>query len=286
MSLVRIFSGKVSGNTNFYNVTQNNSERFGQIYFLQGKEERLVETAGCGDIVAIPKLKQTLTSDTLAEQAHPVVFAPLALPETMMSASVKPRSRQDEEKISQALHKLVAEDLTFKVKVDPETKEMLISGMGDLHLNVMIGRLKKRFHVEVDLGTPKVPYKETITKTAKVQGKFKRQSGGRGQYGDVWIEVHPLERGKHFEFVDKVVGGAIPRNFIPSVEKGVVKAMNEGVVAGYPMVDVQVVLYDGSYHDVDSSEFPAGQADGHGIQRQKSDRQGPCAAFGDVHLCQ
>jgi elongation factor G len=255
LSLVRIFSGKLTGNTTFYNVTQKNSERFGQLYFLQGKEQRLVEAATCGDIVAIPKLKATQTSDTLADQAHPVVFKPIEFPEGMMSASVKPKTRQDEEKISQALAKLVAEDPTFREKVDPQTKEMIVSGLGDLHLHVMIGRLKKRFNVEVDLGKPKVPFKETITKAFKVQGKFKRQSGGRGQYGDVWIEVHPLEHGKGFEFVDKIVGGAIPRNFIPSAEKGIVKAMVEGVIAGYPVVDMQVILFDGSYHDVDSSDM-------------------------------
>ena len=255
LSLLRIFSGKLIANTSFYNVTQKNTERIGSIYFLQGKEQRQIDAATCGDIIAIPKLKQTQTLDSLAETAHPVSFEPVVFPEAMMSASVKPRSRQDEEKISQALAKLVAEDQTFRVRVDPETKEMVISGLGDLHLHVMVGRLKKRFNVEVDLGKPKVPYKETIIKTAKVQGKFKRQSGGRGQYGDVWIEVHPLEHGKGFEFVDKVVGGAIPRNFIPSAEKGVIKAMSEGVIAGYPVVDIQVVLYDGSYHEVDSSDM-------------------------------
>ncbi len=255
LSLVRIFSGKLTGSTTFYNVTQKNTERFGHLYFLQGKEQRVIEEASCGDIVAIPKLKSTQTSDTLSDQAHPVVFSPIIFPEGMMSASIKPRTRQDEEKISPALAKLTAEDLTFREKVDPETKEMIISGLGDLHLHVMVGRLKKRFNVEVELGKPKVPFKETIIKSAKVQGKFKRQSGGRGQYGDVWIEVRPLEHGQGFEFVDKIVGGAIPRNFIPSAEKGVVKAMSEGVIAGYPVVDVQVTLFDGSYHDVDSSDM-------------------------------
>jgi elongation factor G len=274
LSLVRIFSGKLTANTTFYNVTQKTPERFGHIYVLQGKEERAVDSAGCGDIVAIPKLKLTMTSDSLSDQMHPVVFKPLVFPEPMMSASVKPKTRQDEEKISQALTKLVAEDPTFHYKVDPETKEMIISGMGDLHLHVMIGRLKKRFNVEVELGTPKVPYKETLTRSAKVQGKFKRQSGGRGQYGDVWIEVHPLEHGKGFEFLDKVVGGAIPRNFIPSVEKGVRQAMAQGAIAGYPMVDVQVILYDGSYHDVDSSDMAFQRAGGMAL-RKAAQEAGP-----------
>ena len=255
LSLVRIFSGKLAANSSFYNNTQKISERFGQLYLLQGKEQRQVELADCGDIVAIPKLKQTHTSDSLCEQAHPVVFKPMVFPEPMMSASVKPRSRLDEEKISQATAKLMAEDPTIKVYRDAETKEEIISGLGDLHLNVAVGRLKKRFNVEVDLGTPKIPYKETVTKSVRMQGKYKRQSGGRGQYGDVWIEVRPLEPGKGFEFVDKVFGGAIPRNFIPSVEKGVRQAMSEGVVAGYPVVDLQVVLQDGSYHEVDSSDM-------------------------------
>ncbi|MGD9014606.1 MAG: elongation factor G [Candidatus Omnitrophota bacterium] len=255
LSLLRVFSGRLPASSSFYNVTQKATERFTQIYLLQGKEQRSVEEALCGDIVAIPKLKQTQTQDSLSEQKHPVTFKPINFPETMISASVKPHSRQDEEKISQALAKLVAEDPTFKVSRDQQTKEMIISGLGDLHLDIMINRLKKRFNVQVDLGTPKVAYKETITKTAKVQGKYKRQSGGRGQYGDVWIEVNPLERGKEFEFVDKIVGGAIPRNFIPSVEKGVRQAMSEGAIAGYPIVDVQVILYDGSFHEVDSSDI-------------------------------
>ncbi|MFC1658884.1 elongation factor G [Candidatus Omnitrophota bacterium] len=255
LSLLRIFSGKLAASSSFYNVSQKLTERFTQIYMLQGKEQRSIEEAAFGDIIAIPKLKQTQTGDSLAEQKHPVVFQPISFPETMISASVKPHSRQDEEKISQALAKLVAEDPTFKVSREQQTKELIISGMGDQHLDVMINRLKKRFNVQVDLGTPKVAYKETITKNAKVQGKYKRQSGGRGQYGDCWIEVNPLERGKEFEFVDKIVGGAIPRNFIPSVEKGVRQAMAEGVLAGCQMVDLQVVLYDGSYHDVDSSDM-------------------------------
>jgi elongation factor G len=191
----------------------------------------------------------------LCEQAKLVAFKRLEFPEPMMSASVKPRSRQDEEKISQATAKLMAEDPTIKVYRDQETKEEIISGLGDLHLNVAVGRLKKRFNVEVDLGTPKIPYKETITKAVRMQGKYKRQSGGRGQYGDVWIEVRPLEPGKGFEFVDKIFGGAIPRNYVPSVEKGVRQAMSEGVIAGYPVVDLQVVLQDGSYHEVDSSDL-------------------------------
>jgi len=255
LTLLRIWAGTLTPNTGFFNVSKKTKERIGPVYILQGKEQRNVESASCGDIVAIAKLKETVTGDSLGEEKAQVIFEPIAFPEAAISASVKPKSRQDEDKISNALHKLTAEDPTFKVTHDPQSKELIISGLGDLHLDVMVGRIKKRFNVDVELGTPKVSYKETITKSAKVQGKFKRQSGGRGQYGDVWIEIQPLERGKGFEFVDKVFGGAIPRNFIPSAEKGIRQACSEGAVAGYPIEDVKVILYDGSYHEVDSSDM-------------------------------
>jgi elongation factor G len=255
LSLIKIFSGKLQANTSFYNATKTTKERISQIYCMQGKEQRAIPEASCGDIIAISKLKETLTNDSISSEADPVLFEPIVFPESIYSASIKPKTRQDEEKISITLAKLTSEDHTFKVTRDAQTKEMIISGMGDQHLNVMVERMKKRFNVEVDLGTPKVPYKETITKTAKVQGKYKKQSGGRGQYGDVWIAMEALPRGGNFEFVDEIVGGAIPRNYIPSVEKGIVNAMAEGVVAGYPMVDVRVTLYDGSYHEVDSSDI-------------------------------
>ncbi|MDP3732798.1 MAG: elongation factor G [Candidatus Omnitrophota bacterium] len=255
LSLLRVFSGSLLSNTGFYNASKKTKERIGQIYLLQGKEQRGVDAASCGDIVAIAKLKETFTCDSLCDEKNQVIFDPISFPEPAISASVKPKSRQDEEKISGALSKLAGEDPTFKVTHDPQTKELIISGLGDLHLGVMVGRMKKRFNVDVELGTPKVSYKETITKSIKVQGKFKRQSGGRGQYGDCWIEVEPLERGKGFEFIDKIFGGAIPRNFIPSVEKGVVQSCLEGAVAGYPIVDMRVRLVDGSYHEVDSSDM-------------------------------
>jgi elongation factor G len=255
LTLLRVFSGALVSNTGFYNVNKRTKERIGQIYILQGKEQRSVDAASCGDIVALAKLKETDTSDSLCDEKAQVLFDPIVFPEPAISASVKPKSRQDEERISGTLGKLAAEDPTFKITRDQQTKELIVSGLGDLHLDVMIGRMKKRFNVEVELGTPKVSYKETITKTAKVQGKYKRQSGGRGQYGDVWIQVEPLEKGKGFEFVDKVFGGAIPKNYIPAVEKGVLQACLEGAIAGYPIVDVRVTLCDGSYHEVDSSDL-------------------------------
>ena len=255
LTLLRVFSGTLASGSSFYNVSKKVKERIGSLHLLEGKEQRTIDSAGCGDIVAIAKLKDTVVSNSLSTEKDQFLFEPIIFPETAISASVKPHSREDEEKISDALHKLVAEDPTFKVSHDPQTKELLISGLGDLHLAVMVGRLKKRFNVSVDLGTPKVSYKETITKAVKCQGKFKRQSGGRGQYGDVWIEITPLERGKGVEFVDKVFGGAIPRNFIPSAEKGIRQACAEGAVAGHPIEDIRVTLYDGSYHDVDSSDM-------------------------------
>jgi len=255
LTMLRIFSGTLVPNAGFYNVNKKIKERIGSILILQGKEQRQIESAGCGDIIAIAKLKETAMSDSVSQDKDQLLFPAVVFPEAAISASVKPKTREDEEKISDALHKLCAEDPTFKFTHDAQTKELIISGMGDQHLAVMVGRLKKRFNVQVELGTPKVSYKETITKSTKVQGKFKRQSGGRGQYGDVWIEVQPLARGKGIEFVDKVVGGAIPRNFIPSAEKGVRQAASEGAVAGYPIEDIRVVLFDGSYHDVDSSDM-------------------------------
>ncbi|MCX5704944.1 MAG: elongation factor G [Candidatus Omnitrophica bacterium] len=271
LTLLRVFSGTLASNTGFYNVNKKIRERIGTIFNLQGKEQRSTDAASCGDIVAIAKLKETEVGDSLSNDKEQFLYDPLAFPEAAISASVKPHSREDEEKISDALHKLAAEDPTFTVRHDPQTKELLISGMGDLHLTVMVTRLKKRFNVNVDLGTPKVSYKETITKVLKVQGKFKRQSGGRGQYGDCWIEVQPLERGKGLEFVDKIVGGAIPRNFIPSVEKGVRQAVSEGAVAGYPVDDLRVTLVDGSYHDVDSSDMAFQKAGSMALRKAVSD---------------
>jgi elongation factor G len=255
LSLLRVFSGTLASNSSFYNVNKNVKERIGTINILQGREQRSLDSASCGDIVAIPKLNETSVSDSLSQEKEQFLFEALVFPEPAISASVKLKSREDEEKIAVALHKLTIEDPTFKVAHNKETRELIISGLGDLHLEVMAARMKKRFNVAVELGTPKVAYKETITRSARAQRKFKRQSGGRGQYGDCTIEVQPLERGKGLEFVDKIFGGAIPRNFIPSVEKGLRQASGEGAVAGYPIVDIRITLVDGSYHEVDSSDM-------------------------------
>lgn len=255
LTLFRIFSGTLDSNTGFYNSTRDLKERIGQLYILQGKEQTPVQKVGAGDVAAVAKLKESHTNDTICDEKYPILFEPTVFPEPVISSSVKPKSRQDEEKIMGALSRLSAEDPTFKFGRDEQTKELIISGLGDLHLDVMIDRMKKRFGVEVEIGTPKVPYKETIKKAVREQGKYKRQSGGRGQYGDCWLELEPLPHGKGFEFVDKIVGGAIPRQYIPSVEKGVKEAMHSGVLAGYPVVDVRVTVYDGSFHEVDSSDM-------------------------------
>lgn len=255
LTLFRVFSGTLDSNTGFYNLTKDSKERIGQLYILQGKEQISIQKVGAGDIVAVAKLKDTHTNDTICDEKNPILFEHIAFPEPAISSSVKPKSRQDEEKIMGALNRVAAEDLTFKFGRDPQTKELIISGIGDLHLDVIIDRMKKRFGVEVEIGTPKVPYKETVKRKIQVQGKYKRQSGGRGQYGDCWLELEPLPHGKNYEFVDKIVGGAIPRQYIPSVEKGVKEAMQAGVLAGYPVVDIKVTVYDGSFHEVDSSDM-------------------------------
>ncbi len=255
LSVFRAKTGKLESNTNFYNSTRSSKEKGSQLYHLQGKEQKGRDFIYAGEIGSVTKLKNTHTGDTLCGDKNKVIFADIQFPEATFAASVKPKTRQDEEKIAQALHKLAIEDPTFKVSRDAQTKELIISGIGELHMKVIIERIKRIYGVEIELGKPKVPYKETITKSAKVQGRFKKQTGGHGQYGDVWIEVEPLERGNDFEFVNKIVGGKIPRGYIPSVEKGVRSKMKEGFLAGFPISDIRVILYDGSYHPVDSSDW-------------------------------
>ena len=255
MNIFRVFSGKIPSNSSVVNVTKEQKEKIGQLYFLQGKQHDSKEAICAGEIGAVAKLKDTSTQDVFCSKQEPITFERLEFPAPAYSASVKPKTRADEDKISPALARLTSEDPTFGVSRDAQTKELIISGMGELHLNVIIDRMTRKYGANVELGTPKVPYLETITKKVQVQGKHKKQSGGRGQYGDCWIAVEPLERGKDFEFVDKIVGGAIPRNFIPSVEKGVRKAMEQGILAGCKVADIRVTVYDGSYHPVDSSDI-------------------------------
>jgi elongation factor G len=255
LSLFRVFSGTVSGNSQAYNAGREARERIGQVAHMQGKEQRVVDTLGSGEIGVVAKLKETLTGDTLTVENAPIVFTPVAFPEPAISFALQPKAKGDEDKISNALARLAEEDPTLRYHYDPETKQLLISGVGQLHIEVTLERMKRKFNAEVVLLPPRIPYKETVRGRAQVQGRHKKQTGGRGQFGDCWIEIEPLTRGGGFEFVDNIFGGSIPRNFIPSVEKGVRARLERGVIAGYPVVDVKVSLYDGSYHSVDSSDI-------------------------------
>jgi elongation factor G len=266
ISIFRVRSGKVSLNQNVRNTSRDNSEKLGQLFCLRGKEQIHVETVISGDIAAVAKLKDTHTNDTLSDEKKQVKFDDINFPEPAVSFSVKPKSRSDEDKISGVLTKLAAEDPAFKWELDPQTHEMIISGMGDLHLKTMISRMKNRYGVEVEIGTPKIAYKETITGKGDSQYRHKKQSGGAGQFAEVWLKVDPLPRGEGFQFVDEVVGGAIPRQFISSCEKGIVNAMKEGAVAGFPVIDVKVTVYDGKTHPVDSKDIAFQIAAAHGFR--------------------
>ncbi|MFH0731818.1 MAG: elongation factor G [Candidatus Omnitrophota bacterium] len=255
LNIFKVYSGTLHSNTGFYNSDKSVKERIGQLFLLKGKEQVEIDKVQAGDIAAVAKLKETGTNDTMCDESHQLRFPALVMPEPAISLSLKPKTRQDEERIMTALAKIGSEDPTFKYGRDQQTKELIISGLGDLHLKVMIERLKRNFKVDVDVGTPKVAYKETVRKKVQVSYKHKKQSGGHGQYGEVYLEVEPLVRGANYEFVNRVVGGAIPRQYYPGIEKGVKAAMEEGVLIGAPVVDVRVTLYDGSFHTVDSSEM-------------------------------
>ena len=267
LTLFRVISGSIKADSSVFNASRETNERVGQIYMLQGKKQVPVSEILAGDIGAVGKLKVTQTSDTLSEQGNAIVFENIQFPVPVFSQAILPKTRADEEKISAALHRVTEEDSTLKVERNPQTHELLVSGMGQLHLDVVIDRLKKRFGVEVEAKPPKVPYLETIRGRTKVQGKYKKQTGGRGQFGDTWLEISPVEKGGGFVFEDKIVGGAIPKTYIPAVEKGIQEAMSHGVIAHYPMVDVKVKLYDGSYHNVDSSEMAFKIAGSLGLKR-------------------
>jgi elongation factor G len=255
ISLFRVYSGTLTTELQPYNVNKGVVERFGSIVLLQGKTQVAVPKLLAGDIAAVAKLKETQTGDTLCDKTHPISYSGVHWIEPVISFAIEPKSRGDEEKISTAIHKLMDEDLGIRYAREPQTKEFLLSGQGQMHVEMAVARLKKRYGVEVLLHPPKVPYRETIKGKADVQGKHKKQSGGHGQYGDCKIRMEPLPRGGDFQFVNEIFGGAIPKNYIPAVEKGIQEARQKGVLAGFPTVDFRVVLYDGSYHDVDSSEM-------------------------------
>ncbi len=255
LSLFRVYSGSVTAGTEVLNATKDEGERMGQIHALIGRDRKEMELVTAGDIAAVVKLKQTSTGDTLCVKTDPIILSPVDFPKPVLSVAIKARSKGDEEKINAGLSKLHEEDPTFTAAFDPVIKQTIVSGLGDLHLDVMVEKLKDKFGVEVEMEKPKIPYRETIRGSAKAEGKYKKQSGGRGQFGVAWIRLEAVERGTGFEFVNEIVGGSIPSKFIPAVEKGVVERMGRGVLAGYPVVDVRVAVYDGKVHPVDSSEM-------------------------------
>jgi elongation factor G len=255
LTLFRVYSGELHPDMTVLNATNDERERIGQIFSLVGKKQKPAGFVSAGDIAVLAKLKAAGTGDTLCDEKAPIKFEEVVPPPPLSSFSLHPKAKGDEDKLNSSLARLIEEDKTIRYSRDEQTKEFILSGMGQVHIEVIVEKLKRKFGVDVELKEPKVPYKETIKGTTKIQGKYKRQSGGRGQYGDTWLELGPLPKGAGFEFVDKIVGGVIPRQYIPAVEKGIVEAMDQGILAGYPVTDFKVTLYDGSYHDVDSSEM-------------------------------
>jgi len=251
----RVYSGSVSSGDVVYNSTRGKKERIGRLLRMHANKREEIFLVEAGDIAAAVGLKGTLTGDTLCDPKAPIVLESMRFPEPVISVAIEPKTRADQEKLSSALGKLTQEDPTFKVKVDEETGETIISGMGELHLEIIVDRLKREFGVEANVGRPQVAYRETVKEKAQAEGRYIKQTGGRGQYGVVLLEIEPLKPGEGFIFEDKIVGGAIPKEFIPAVEKGVKEAAEKGVISGYPMVDIKVILRDGSYHEVDSSEL-------------------------------
>jgi elongation factor G len=255
ITMFRVISGSLKADTNIQNKTRDSSERFGHLLLLQGKTQTSVPEIKAGDLGAVAKLKDTLTNDVLADKSDPFTYPPIKFPEPVLSYAIEPKTRGDEDKISTSIHRLEEEDPSIKYSRDTQTKEQLLSGQGQLHIEVTVAKLKRRFGVGVDLKPPRIPYRETIKASTEAHGRHKKQTGGHGQFGDCKIKVEPLARGSDFEFVDDIFGGSIPRQFIPAVEKGIQETRVRGYLAGYPMVDFRVTVFDGSYHDVDSNEL-------------------------------
>lgn len=255
ISYFKVFSGTVASDTQLHNANKDKSERLGQVFTMLGKNQINLDKVPAGDIAAVAKLQLTATGDTLCDKSLNVVFEPIKFPEPVITFAVEPKKQGEEDKVAAGLARFLEEDPTFRMERNNEIKQTLISGMGEMHLEIITSKLAKKFGVEVELTLPKIAYKETIRGTAKVEGKHKKQSGGRGQYGHVWIEFEPLPPGGDFVFEDKIFGGAVPKQYIPAVEKGLREAMENGVLAGYPVVDIKASLFDGSYHTVDSSEM-------------------------------
>ena len=267
LAYYRVYSGVLKSGSYVFNSSTGEKERVGRIVRMKANDREDVTEVSAGDIAAIVGLKGTTTGNTLCDQAHPIVLENITFPEPPVSIAIEPKTKADQEKMSLALQRLAEEDPTFRVKVDDETGQTIISGMGELHLEIIVDRMKREFSVEANIGQPQVAYRETIRKDAvEVQGKFVRQSGGRGQYGDVWLRLSQNEAGKGFEFINSIKGGVVPSEYIPAVRKGIEEAMGNGVIAGYPVVDIKGELYDGSYHEVDSSEMAFSIAGSMGLQ--------------------
>ncbi|KKU51692.1 MAG: translation elongation factor G [Candidatus Sungbacteria bacterium RIFCSPLOWO2_02_FULL_47_9] len=254
LTYFRVYSGTLTAGSYVLNATKGDQERVGRILRMHADQREELKEIQAGNIGALVGLKMTRTGDTLCDPEKPIILEKIVFPEPVVSLRIEPKTKADQEKMGMAMKRLSDEDPTFRIKGDTETGETIISGMGELHLEIIVDRMKREFSVEANVGRPQVAYKETIKKTAEAEGKYIRQSGGRGQYGHVWLRIEPLERGKGFEFENEIKGGIVPQEYIPAVEKGVKEAMDRGVLAGYPLVDVRVAVYDGSYHDVDSSE--------------------------------
>ncbi len=255
LTLFRVFSGTLKSDFLFHNASKDLNEKCGAIFYLEGKNQVPVDSLVPGDIAALAKLKETSTGDTMCDPKAPIIYERVPLINPVVHYAVEAKNKGDEEKVHASLNRLIDEDQTLAIRRDPETGETILSGVGQVHIDITVEKLKRKFGVDVNLKQPKVPYRETIKGKTRVQGKYKKQSGGKGQYGDTWLEIEPLPSGGGFEFVDAIVGGVVPKTYIPAVEKGIIEAMAEGILAGYPIVDLKVALVDGSYHTVDSSEM-------------------------------
>ncbi len=255
LAYVRVYSGKLRAGEHTYNATKGQKERVGRLLQMHANHREEIGEVSAGDIAAAVGLKNSFTGDTLCDEAHPILLEAIKFPEPVISIAIEPRTKADQDKMALALARLGEEDPTFQVRTDPETGQTIIAGMGELHLEVIVDRMTREHRVDANVGRPQVSYRETISRPARAEGRYVRQTGGRGQYGDVWLEIEPLPAGHGFEFVNKIAGGAIPKEYIPAIEGGVREAMESGVLAGYPMVDVRAILVDGSFHEVDSSEM-------------------------------
>jgi elongation factor G len=255
LTFFRVYSGSASAGSYIQNATKDKKERLGRILKMHANKREDISEVMAGDIAAAVGLKYTTTGDTLCDPSHPVILEAMEFPEPVISVAIEPKTKVDQERLGQSLAKLAQEDPSFRVRTDEETSQTIIAGMGELHLEIIVDRLLREFKVDANVGKPQVAYRETIRKKVESEGKFVRQSGGRGQFGHVWLTIEPNEAGKGYEFVNKIVGGSVPREYIPAVDKGIAEALDGGVLAGYPMVDIKVTLFDGSYHEVDSSEM-------------------------------